>query len=185
MHLRTTLFGLILPLFFLGSTCYAVYLRRRARRAAGRSWEDLVAMLVAVDRHSIALIASSQLDEGEEVAIPGPELEPQEIWDLVGGMQGLEALGQNCGVLIELACMVQGTYPEALVVAEQLRLNAREIQWHVVRLRDSTKDAETLHEAFPHYAERAATIYFRMTRSVLALYEAAGMPAYPLLQRAL
>ena len=71
------------------------------------------------------------------------------------------------------------------MVAEQLRLNAREIQWHVVRLRESAKAAEALHQAFPHYAQKAAITYFSMTRSLLDLYAATGVAAYPALQRAL
>lgn len=177
------LFGLIFTLFFLGIVGAAVYLHLRSRRVAGQSWQNLLAGLVAVDRDSLALLAAS--DDEDRPGGPAGEIEPQEIWDLVGGMRGLEALAANCSVLIELACMVQQTYPEALVVAEQLRLNAREVQWHVMRLRDSTKAAENLHSAFPHYAQRAATTYVRMTQSVLELYQAAGMPAYPALQRAL
>ncbi len=187
MTVRATLFAFILLIFFLGIACGTVFFQNRSRRMAGQSWEDLLARLIAVDRHSLALIASSHFDgqlDGEETAA-SVELEPGEIWDLVGGMRGLEALEQNCAVLIELARMVQGTYPEALLVAEQLRLNAREIQWHVVRLRDSNKTAAMIHQAFPHYAENAAITYYRMTCNVLELYKVAGILEYPTLQRAL
>ena len=39
--------------------------------------------------------------------------------------------------------------------------------------------------AYPEYAQNAVAIYYRMTRSVLALYEAAELPGLPQLQAVL
>ena len=106
------------------------------------------------------------------------------MWELTGGLAGIEALAANCNILIDLACHVQEWYPEALPVTEQLRLNAREIQWHLERLRGAMQRGHE-NSAYPEYAQRAAAIYFGMTQHVLDLYEAAGMPALPQLQAAL
>jgi hypothetical protein len=51
-----------------------------------------------------------------------------------------------------------------------MRLSAREIQWHVERLRGARKTGK-LESAFPMYAQRAVTTYYLMTRRLLALYE--------------
>ena len=95
--------------------------------------------------------------------------------ELVGGLQGLAAIQRNCEALIELACYCQRLYPEALVVAEELRLNAREIQWHLGRLDAAARNGSS-RAAFGEYAQRIATIYYLMTRRLIALYEITNAP---------
>ena len=104
----------------------------RTRRAARESWDDLLRRLTWVDRDNIAMIALDIVTESGEPRseVHSYALEPSAIWTLLGGLEGLTALEKNCQVLVELAAYVQKWYPEALVVAEQLRLNAREIEWH-------------------------------------------------------
>jgi hypothetical protein len=87
-------------------------------------------------------------------------------------------------VLVELATYVQRWHPEALVVAEQLRLNAREIEWHVGRLKGAAKTGN-LQTAFASYAQRAVATYYLMTRNVLDLYEQARFPELTQLRRAI
>ena len=89
---------------------------------------------------------------------------------MIGGINGLETLERNCAVLVDLVFYVQQWYPEALAVAERLRLSAREIEWQVARLRSARKTGK-LESAFPMYAQRAVATYYMMTRQVLALYE--------------
>jgi len=93
-------------------------------------------------------------------------------------------LERNCQVLVDLAAYVQRTYPEALMVAEQLRLNAREIEWHVSRLKGAAQTGN-LQASFADYAQRAVVTYYRMTRNVLALYDHAGFNRLAELQQAI
>lgn len=145
---------------------------RRARRSAGRDWERLLARLASVNRGSIAEVALDVIDETGEPRRDADSavLEPAQIWNLLGGMKGLEVLEANCAVLIDLAFYVQQWYPEALSVTEQLRLSARELQWHVERLRGAQKTGK-LESAIPMYAQRAAAIYYVMIRRLLELYK--------------
>lgn len=153
----------------------------RARSASGTTLEELVGRLRQLDRDRIARIAAgalalSALDPDAEY-----ELDPQDLWEWTGGLAGLRNLGCNCDVLIDLACHVQRWYPEAVVVAEQLRLNAREIQWHIARLQGA-EEAGHLQSAFPDYAERAVTIYYTMTRDLLELFAEADLAGFSVLQ---
>ncbi len=91
---------------------------------------------------------------------------------------------RNCAVLVDLAFYVQQWYPEASVVAEQLRLNAREIQWHVGRLKSAAQTGK-LEIFFSDYAQPAITTYYLMTQRVLALYETYHLPGLADLQRAI
>jgi hypothetical protein len=99
-------------------------------------------------------------------------------------MEGVEALEANSRVLIDLAFYLQQWYPEALVVAEQLRLSAREIEWQVGRLRGAAQTGK-LESAFPMYAQRAAAAYYLMTQRLLDLYEQGNPPRLAALQKAL
>lgn len=174
--------------FLLLVTVVAVLFRHylRARKAARAGWDDLLHRLTWVDRDHIAMIA---LDVVTETGEPRPEansfaLEPSAIWTLLGGLDGLEAMEKNCQVLVDLAAYVQKWYPEALVVAEQLRLNAREIEWHVSRLKGAAQTGN-LQSSFADYAQRAVVTYYMMTRHVLDLYRLANLPGLAELQQAI
>ena len=111
-------------------------------------------------------------------------MDPQDIWRLLGGMRGIEIMEKNCSVLVDLVFYVQQWYPEALLIAEQLRLNAREVEWHIGRLKATAKSGRPPIAA-TEYLQQAVAIYYQMTRDVLALYEQANMPGLADLQRAL
>ncbi len=116
---------------------YARY-RRRQRYPYGK-WEDLLKRLGPLDYENLAVIAqdpalASRYRVGKE-----EDLDPEKVWNLLGGMHGLEVMEKNCEVLVDLVFYVQQWYPEALLIAEQLRLNAREVEWHIGRLRATVK----------------------------------------------
>jgi len=158
----------------------------RARRAAHATWDDLLKRLTWVDRDKIARIALDVIDESGErrQGESAFSFEPSTIWSLLGGLDGLEVLEHNCQVLVEMASYLQRWYPEALVVAEQLRLNAREIEWHVSRLKGAAQTGN-LQSSFADYAQRAVVTYYLMTKHLLDLYEHASFPGLVDLQRAL
>jgi hypothetical protein len=158
--------------FVVALIVIAVYYYRRAQKSSERDWRQLLTRLTIVDRSSIAEVALDIIDEsGQQRKDEGSTaLEPLEIWKLVGGLEGLEVLEANCAVLIDLAFYVQQSYPEALAVAEQLRLSAREIKWHVERLKSAQRTGK-LESAFAMYAQPAVAAYYLMTRRLLALYE--------------
>ena len=171
-------FGAVLLIAVLATV--AIRQSLRARRSSQASWEELLGRLKHIDREKIAAVAlDASADTSETDA-----LEPEVIWSLLGGLEGLELLEKNCQVLVDLAAYVQRWHPEALVVAEQLRLNAREIEWHVGRLKGAAQTGN-LQTAFATYAQRAAATYYLMTRNVLELYEQVSFPELTELKRAL
>jgi hypothetical protein len=163
------------------------YLRyRRSRKFPYGNFESLLKKLSSVDRDNVALIARDLIDESGQRRTNEDDLDldPSQIWPLIGGLKGLEVLERNCAVLVDLVFYVQQWYPEALVLAEQLRLNAREIEWHVSRLKGAEKTGK-LESSFADNAQRAVATYYLMTRRVLALYEQLNVPGCAELQRAL
>jgi hypothetical protein len=172
--------------FVLALIVIAVYYYRRAQRSSQRDWRQILTRLTIVDRSSIAEVALDIIDEsGQQRKDEGrAALEPSEIWKLLGGLEGLDVLEANCAVLIDLAFYVQQWYPEALAVTEQLRLSAREIEWHVGRLK-SAQQTGKLDSAFAMYAQPAAAAYYLMTRRVLALYKDGNLAMLADLRQAL
>jgi hypothetical protein len=164
----------------------AGYYYSRARRSPQVSWEEMVKKLTLIDRNTIAQVALHLVDEsgGPRESADAPHLEPTQLWRLIGGLQGLEVLEKNSGVLIDLAFYLQQWYPEALVIAEQLRLDARELKWHVARLKGAAQTGN-LQVAFPFYAQRAVVTYYLMTRRLLDLYQAVNFSMLAKLQEAL
>jgi len=184
--MRNLYFVLCAGFFLAGLAATSIRYYLRSRQSSRATWEDLLKRLTWVDRDKIARIALDAIAETGEPrrGEDGFVLEPSEIWTLLGGLEGLEVLERNCQVLVELASYVQRWYPEALVVAEQLRLNAREIEWHVGRLKGAAQTGN-LQGAFADYAQRAVATYYLMTRHVLELYEQASFPELAQLQAAI
>ncbi|WP_263376665.1 hypothetical protein [Granulicella aggregans] len=161
----------------IGITLYFIL---RARRASKNAWRMILGRLRQIDRDKFAEVALDLLDDREDER----HLEPDRIFEMIGGMNGLDALEENCDVLIDLATYVQRWYPDALQLSEELRLNAREIKWHIGRLRGASATGH-LREQFPVYAQRAVATYYLMTRSLLVLYEGVKLPELAELQQAL
>lgn len=187
---RIFYFFIILAVFLIALVAIGAhyYLRyRKSQRYPYGRFEDLLKRLGSVDRDHVALIALDFIDESGNRKSDDPgdsDLDPSQIWHLIGGMKGLEVVERNCIVLVDLVSYVQQWYPEALAVTEQLRLNGREIEWHVERLK-SVAQTVALERSFPDYAQRAIATYYLMTRRVLALYEQLNLPGLVELQRTL
>jgi hypothetical protein len=180
MTIHTVYFLIALVVFVLALLGAGAHYYVRGRRNETKSYGDFEALLQQlskVDRHSVALIARDLIDDDSD-------LDPSQIWPLIGGLDGLEALERNCAVLMDLVFYVQQWYPEALAVAEQLRINAREMQWHLERLKSAEKNGR-LETFFPDYAQRAIAIYYMMTRRVLVLYQQFNVPGAESLEQAL
>ncbi len=171
--------------FVVVLTTIAGYSYHRRRSSQG-SWEVLVKKLTWIDSNNIAQVALNLVDETGEPrkGADAANLEPAQLWKLIGGLKGLEVLEANSDVLIDLACYLQQWYPEAFAIAEQLRLDARELKWHVARLRGAAQTGN-LHISFPFYAQRAVVNYYLMTRRLLDLYEGVNFSMLAKLQEAL
>lgn len=159
---------------------------RRIRRVRAGTWEELLRRLIIIDRYGVERIAKGSLDvdgrdrEGQ----PRRRLEADEIWQLVGGLRGLEALLHNSRVLVDIAAYLQAWYPEARAAAEELRQSAREIEWHVTRLQEGEKNG-SLDSWFAAYARQSIATYYLMTRRLLSLCQSGNAELFSDLQRAI
>ena len=186
MNTQNLHFVTAIGLFVTILVLIAGYYYFQSRRTSPASWDELLAKLTWIDRNSIAEVALDLVDESGQPKVTdnAGSLDPSLLWKLTGGLKGLEALERNSEVLIDLAFYVQQWYPDAVVIAERLRLDARELKWHVDRLKGAAQKGN-LQVSFPFYAQRAVVSYYRMTRRVLSLYEAGNFSMLTDLQKAL
>jgi hypothetical protein len=136
-----------------------------------RSWDELLARLVMVDRGGIAKVALDAIDPSgrrrrDEQA---RELTPEQIWNLLGGVDGVEILEKNSHVLVEIAMHLRKWYPEAAEAAEMLRRQATELGGNVENLRMADAKGH-LEFHFASYAQNATIGYYLMTQQLLELY---------------
>jgi hypothetical protein len=182
----STYFIITATAFFIVLIIVSLYSVSRIRRASQSSWESLVKRLVSVDTKAIEVIALDLIGKPEqrEAETGYADLDTSRILEMIGGLQGLEILKKNSGVLVDMAAHLEHWYPEALAIAEELRLEARELDWHVDRLRGAAKTGN-LEVSFPAYGQQAIATYYRMTRELLAFCAQVNPPIHAALVKAL
>jgi hypothetical protein len=185
--LRTLIFLAILLAFLVLILGVAAFYYRKNRQRdlyPYGQWEDLLQRLAPINHQSLGRIVGDPAMELDLQSADIEAMDSEDIWELLGGIRGIELIERNCSVLVDLVFYVQQWYPEALLIAEQLRLNAREVEWHIGRIKASARSGRPSAAAV-EYMHQAVAVYYRMSREVLALYEQANLPGLADLQRAI
>jgi hypothetical protein len=113
------------------------------------------------------------------------QLEPEHLWGLIGGMEGLRRMRKNADLLIALASYVQRwNFEEGVIVAERMRHDAVQLKRAVFRIQFDMMIRRTQLRA-PFYIHQAAASYYLMTKRLLALYETSHAGLLPRLAKAL
>lgn len=160
----------------IGFICF----QRRGRKLAIAEWQTIVAQLQPVPFRDLERVALDHLQPaGNQL-----QLETDEIWELVGGWDGLGRMEHNADLLIQLAAYIQiWNRDEAIIVGERIRQDSLLLKRAIRRIR--------MHELWifrlraPFYVHQAASAYYLMTRRLLALYETNQYLLYPLLAEVL
>ena len=111
MSIHNFYFVIVLAVFLtvLVATGAYYYSRYRSQKSSYGNFETLLKRLSSVDRDNVALIARDLVDESGQRRTDEDDLDldPSQIWPLIGGLKGLEALERNCAVLVDLVFYVQ------------------------------------------------------------------------------
>ena len=159
------------------------YYFRRLRASNRTEWDTLLGKLIAIDRHGVDTVALDAIEPSGQRRTDtlARELEPAEIWKLLGGIDGVKRLESNSRVLVEMAAYLQRSYPEAAVSAEELRLQARELELLVDRLKMADEQG-SLEFHIPTYAQNAAIAYYLMEQRLQMVCEQMNVRAFRPLQ---
>jgi hypothetical protein len=157
----------------------------RARRATHITWDELVAKIQPIESDAVAAIALDHLTPTKNQL----QFEPEELWKLVDGLDGLQRMKENATVLIALAVFAERwNFDEGAIVAQRMRRDGlalrravRTIEWGIygqVWLNLSTTTQ-------PFRLQEAVASYYLMKQRLLALYETSHAGLYPRLAQAL
>jgi hypothetical protein len=175
------LFAIALGTFILVIIAAFAYSHATGNKLRTAEWEELVAALEPVHSRGLEIVALENLQpHGNQL-----RLEPDEMWALVGGMEGLKRMQRNADLMIALAAYVhRWNYDQSVIVAERIRHDSIllkralfRIQWNLYVRRSQLR--------VPFYIHQAASAYYLMTKRLLTLYETNQYMLYPKLSDAL
>lgn len=170
------LLGLVLV-----SAAMLVLSQRHAGQRSRSTWEELVAKLQRVPTDAITAIAREHLNPGKGQL----GAEPDELWERLGGVEGVERMRANADVLLALASYAERwNLVESRIVVERMRRDGVALRRAARRLMITVwfgsgraRSAFSIHEA--------ASAYFLMQQRLLALYETSHAGRLPQLAAAM
>jgi hypothetical protein len=158
-----------------------VYTQVSAHRLRSVTWEDLVARMQPMHARGLEIVALDNLQPKANQL----QLEPEHLWGLIGGTEGLRRMRRNADLLIALAAYVQRwNFEEGVIVTERMRHDAVQLKRAVFRIRFDMMIRRSQLRA-PFYIHQAASSYYLMTRRLIALYETSHAGLLPRLAEAL
>jgi len=168
----------IVAAVLLGGLVYQHTVTNRLHRC---DWNDLLTQLQPVPTAPVSRVADEYLN-------PQPNqlaTEPIDIWEALGGLDGMRRMRKNARILIGLAAYAERwNYTEGVIVAERMRRDALQLRratFHIA-LRTAL-GADRLR--VPFYMHEAAVAYHLMTQRLLVLYQTSHIGLYPRLAEAL
>lgn len=152
-----------------------------AAKLASCTWDELLAQVQPVKADGVMTVALNHLVPTKDQM----ELEPETMWNLLGGLEGLLRMRENGRILIALAAYVERwNFDEGVIIAERMRrdgLQLRRAVFHVMLETFLGRRAIRI----PFYLLEAASSYYLMKQRLLALYEMNHAGLYPRLAEAL
>ena len=181
MHLALQL---TLLLFFASFAAFALYAKRSSIRLNGRSWETLLAAVQTINLQGLQYVAKDYLEPHKGQTA----MEPEVIWQLLGGETGLGRMKSNADLLLALAAHASHwNHEEGAVVAERMRRDAMRLRSAVRQVRfGMLSQVVTGHHwvSVPFQLQEAASAYYLMRQRLLALYETSHVGLLPQLVQA-
>ena len=155
------------------------FLRRRSQQ--NTTWNTLLSRLEPLNFADLERIAKAYLEPRANQL----ELQPQAMWRLLGGADGLPRLRRNAEVMLDLAVFVQRwNFEDATVVAEIMRRDAQRLQKAITQI-EMAMLLRRGNMRIPFYIHEASAAYYLMRQRLLALYETSHAGLLPRLTAAL
>jgi hypothetical protein len=160
----------------------------RTARTASLDWKELVAQLQPVYLKGLELVARDFLE-------PSPnqlKVQPDQLWELVGGWEGLKRMRQNAEIMLLLAaCTQRWNFDEGVIVTERMRRDAQRLRRGVGHLELYLAPRliqilpKRLRFCQPFEVHEVASAYYLMRQRLLALYQTSHAGLYPVLAASL
>jgi hypothetical protein len=148
-------------------------------------WKDLVSRLQQLNEEGVATVAREFLEPHARQI----EMEPDQIWELIGGYEGLNRMRENANIMLALAVYTQRwNFDESVIVSERMRRDGLALQRSVRRVelrRMMRRFTQRFGLREPFDVHEAVASYYLMRQRLLALYETSHAGLYPTLASAL
>lgn len=152
------------------------YVRTRSKAADLNylTWDELISKLEPLPTEAINRIACDYLDPLKSHKWPNRS----EVWNVIGGIEGLEKMYANAGVLIALAAHAQRwNEEESLVVLERMRRDAFILRRAI--LEATLSDSLGYNRAEGTFSiQQAVSSYWLMGSRLLALYKSSHVARF-------
>jgi hypothetical protein len=146
-----------------------------ANRLARCSWDELLAKLHRIETEGITAVAMDHLAPAKCQL----NLQPEDMWNLLGGLEGLQRMRENGRILVALAAYVERwNYEEGVIIAERMRRDGLQLRRSVTRIMLETF-LGMKQVRIPFYLHEAASSYYLMRQRLLVLYQANHAGLYP------
>ncbi len=175
-----------LPIFLIVFSAIALiagylYFGKQAARQAGQDWATLIARLHPTPGYGVDAVADAYLHP----RLNQIELEPEAIFQLLGGIEGMRIMRENAQVMLELAgYATRWNQVEGTIVAEMIRRDARRLR-HALWMVRFDMLWQNFSMRTPFRMQEAAASYQLISSRLRALYEASHIGLYPQLAEAL
>jgi hypothetical protein len=152
-----------------------------ANRLSRCTWDELLAQVQPVKADGVLTVALNHLVPTKDQL----QLEPEAMWDMLGGLEGLLRMRENGRILIALAAYVERwNFDEGVIIAERMRRDGLQLRRAVFHVTVATFLGQRAIR-IPFYLLEAASSYYLMKQRLLALYEMNHAGLYPRLAEAL
>ncbi len=175
------MFLVLLVAMLVGVAGYQIRFAVKRRRLAARSWEEVLGRVEAVNMEGLRAIADCYLQPDKDQL----RIEPDSMWEMVGGLEGIARLKSNAAVMLELAMFAERWNGDhGPVISEMMRRDAVRMKRAVTRV----QLVFLFHLGFlraPFYLQEASASYYLMRSRLMGLYQNSHAGLVPRLSAAI
>ena len=176
--------GISLCILFTGLS-YILRVDYRRRKFALSSWEEILTRLEPVNFDGLRSIAENYLQPDRNQL----RFETGAMWDVVGGLNGIQRLRENARVMLDLAVFAERwNGEEGAITSEMIRRDALRLKRAALRIQLAYVSAHVFHLGMvraPFHLQEAASSYYLIRGRLLSLYQVSHIALVPRLETAL
>ena len=174
------IYGLVLLTILVTVVTLQLRWAYRRRRLMAGSWEDVLSRAEHVDLAGVQAIAECYLQPDRNQL----RIEPNEMWQMLGGLEGLSRLQTNAAAMLDLAVYAERwNDTEGAVVSEMIRRDSVRLKRAVSRVQMTFILGMGFVRA-PFHVQEAAATYYLMRSRLLGLYCNSHIALVPQLEAA-
>lgn len=159
---------------------YVAYVTFRRRKFLAKSWQDVLGRVEPVDLDGLQAIAYGFLQPDKNQL----RIEPGEMWEIVGGLDGLHRLKKNAWAMLDLAVYAERwNLAKGPLISEMIRRDAVRLNRAIFRVQVGVL-FQFGHLRSPFYLQEAVASYYLIRGRLVGLYQVAHIGLIPGLEAA-